>query len=85
MDPERSNPNQNNPNRGHDGDKPKTNGWAALPVALLVVLAVGMATVGILTWGSIGSMAMVFCLILMGLSQLYQHFITNRDDEYFVE
>ena len=39
MDPERSNPNQNNPNRGHDGDKPKTNGWAALTIAILVVLA----------------------------------------------
>ena len=39
MDPERSNPNQNNPNRGNDGDKPKTNGWAALTIAILVVLA----------------------------------------------
>ena len=39
MDPERSNPNQNNPNRGHDGDKPKTNGWVALTIAILVVLA----------------------------------------------
>ena len=39
MDPERSNPNQNNPNRGHDGDKPKTSGWAALTIAILVVLA----------------------------------------------
>ena len=54
-------------------------------IALLVVLAVGMATVVILTWGSIGSMAMVFCLIVMGVSLLYQHFITNRDDDYFVE
>ena len=54
-------------------------------IALLVVLAVGMAAVVILTWGSIGSIVMIFCLILMGLSLLYQHFITNRDDEYFVE
>ena len=56
-----------------------------LRIAVLVILAVVMLVVAVATWGSIGSMAMVFCLILMGLSLLYQHFITNRDDEYFVE
>ncbi len=54
-------------------------------IAILVILAIVMLVVAVATWGSIGSMAMVFCLILMGLSLLYQHFITNRDDEYFVE
>lgn len=54
-------------------------------IAILVILAIVMLVMAVATWGSIGSMAMVFCLILMGLSLLYQHFITNRDDEYFVE
>ena len=56
-----------------------------LRIAVLVILAVVMLVVAILTWGSIGSIVMIFCLILLGLSLLYQHFITNRDDEYFVE
>lgn len=56
-----------------------------LRITILVVLALGMLVVAILTWGSIGSIVMIFCLILLGLSLLYQHFITNRDDEYFVE
>ena len=54
-------------------------------IAILVILAIVMLVVAVATWGSVGSMAMVFCLILMGLSLRYQHFITNRDDEYFVE
>ena len=56
-----------------------------LRITILVILALGMLVVAILTWGSIGSIVMIFCLILLGLSLLYQHFITNRDDEYFVE
>ena len=45
-------------------------------IAILVILAIVMLVVAVATWGSIGSMAMVFCLILMGLSLLYQH-LTN--------
>ncbi len=56
-----------------------------LRITILAILALGMLVVAILTWGSIGSIVMIFCLILLGLSLLYQHFITNRDDEYFVE
>ena len=40
MDPERNDPNQKKPNQNHDGDKPKTNGWVALTIAILIVLAV---------------------------------------------
>ena len=54
-------------------------------IALLIILAIVMLAVAILTWGSVGSLVMVLCLILMGLSLLYNHFIINRDDEYFVE
>ena len=39
MDPERNKPNPNSPNREGDGDKPKSNGWVALTIAILVVLA----------------------------------------------
>jgi len=56
-----------------------------LRITILAILALVMLAVAILTWGSIGSIVMIFCLILLGLSLLYQHFITNRDDEYFVE
>lgn len=52
-------------------------------IAILVILAAVILVVAILTWGSMGSVAMVFCLILMGLSLLHQHFLTNRDDDYF--
>ena len=38
MDSERNNPNNNPKNPG--GDKPKTNGWFALTIAILIVLAV---------------------------------------------
>ena len=54
-------------------------------IALLIILAIVMLVVAILTWGSVGSLVMVLCLILMALSLLYNHFIINRDDEYFVE
>ena len=57
----------------------------SIRTSLLVAFLVLVVAVIILTWGSIGSIVMIFCLILMGLSLLYQHFITNRDDEYFVE
>ena len=40
MDPERNDPNQKKPNQNPDGDKPKTNGWVALTIAILIVLAV---------------------------------------------
>ena len=56
-----------------------------LRITILAILALGMLVVAILTWGSIGSIVMIFCLILQGLSLLYQHFLINRDDEYFVE
>ena len=54
-------------------------------IILLIVMAAVMLAAAILTWGSVGSLTLVFCLILMGLSVLHQHFITNRDDDYFLE
>ena len=54
--------------------------------ALLVILALVMVIVAIVTWGSVGSLIMVFCLIMMGLGLLHSHFLTNRDDsDYFLQ
>ena len=54
--------------------------------AVLVILALVMVIVAIVTWGSVGSLIMVFCLIMMGLGLLYSHFLTNRDDsDYFLQ
>ena len=39
MDPKHNNPNPTGPDRDGDGNKPKTNGWVALTIAILVVLA----------------------------------------------
>jgi len=49
----------------------------------LAALAAGMLITAIATWGSMGSIAMVFGLLLMGASLLYQHFLTNREDNDF--
>ena len=54
-----------------------------LRIAILIILAIVMLVVAILTWGSIGSVSLVFCLILMGLSLLWQKVMTNRDEDYF--
>ena len=50
---------------------------------LLIGLAILMLTVAIATWGSIGSITMIFGLILMGASLLYQRFLTNREENDF--
>ena len=54
--------------------------------AVLVILALVMVIVASVTWGSVGSLIMVFCLIMMGLGLLHSHFLTNRDDsDYFLQ
>ena len=52
---------------------------------VLVILALVMVTVAILTWGSPGSLVMVFCLIMMGLGLLHQHFLNRDDSDYFLQ
>ena len=49
------------------------------------LLALVLIAVSILTWGSLGSAVLVFCLILMAASLAYQKFLTNRDDDTFRE
>ena len=52
---------------------------------LLIAFALFLATVMILTWGSLGSAVMALCLILMVSSLLFQRFLTNRDADDFQE
>ena len=50
---------------------------------LLLVIAVTLVAVILMTWGSIGSIVLLFCLITMGASLLYQHFLTHSEDSDF--
>ena len=50
---------------------------------LLPLLVLGMFAAIVLTWGSIGSVILTFCLLLMGASVVYQRFLTNRDEGDF--
>ena len=52
-----------------------------LRTGILILLALLMAVVAIVTWGSIGSAVMVLCLLLMGAALAYQRFLTNRDED----
>lgn len=54
--------------------------WQKLLLAVTLVL---LAAVIVLTWGSLGSAVLVFCLIMMGAALLYQHFVTNQDSDDF--
>lgn len=47
---------------------------------MLAILLAGLLAAIILTWGSIGSILLTFCLLLSGAALLYQRFLTNRDD-----
>ena len=47
---------------------------------ILILFALTLLIVAIATWGSPGSAALIFCLILMAASLLYQRFLTNNED-----
>ncbi|MBQ3503067.1 MAG: hypothetical protein IJA75_00005 [Oscillospiraceae bacterium] len=49
-------------------------------ILFLILFALALLTVAILTWGSIGSMTLIFCLILMGLSLLWHWSVYTRDE-----
>ena len=52
-------------------------------ITLLVILAAVLVTAMVLTWGSLGSAVMAFCLISMAAALLFQKFLTNRDESDF--
>ena len=47
---------------------------------ILILLALALLAVAIATWGSLGSASLIFCLLLMAASLLYQRFLTNNED-----
>lgn len=49
-------------------------------ILFLIVFALVLLIVAIATWGSIGSLTLIFCLILMGLSLLWQWSVYTRDE-----
>ena len=51
---------------------------SARRIIVLSVMAAVMLVVAIFTWGSVGGLRA--CRLL---SLLHQHFLTNRDDDYF--
>ena len=51
--------------------------------AILIGLALILAVVTVVTWGSLGSILTGFCLVMMIAALLVQRFLTNRDPEDF--
>lgn len=52
-------------------------------IFLLVLLAIGMTTLMLATWGSVGSVMCAFLLIIMGVALLYRKLVLDRDDDDF--
>ena len=50
---------------------------------LLILIALAMAALAILTWGSVGSAVCTYCLIMMGAAMLFKRFLINRDSGKF--
>ena len=50
---------------------------------LLILIALAMAALAILTWGSVGSAICFYCLIMMGAALLVKKFLINRDSGKF--
>ena len=54
-----------------------------LQIVLLVIVALGLLTLALTTWGSIGSVMCVFCLIIMVAALLFRKFVLDRDADDF--
>ena len=52
-------------------------------IFLLVVLAIGVTTLMLATWGSVGSVLCAFLLIIMVVAVLYRKLVLDRDDDDF--
>ena len=52
-------------------------------IFLLVLLAIGITTLMLVTWGSIGSAMCAFLLIVMVAALLYRKFVLERDQDDF--
>lgn len=52
-------------------------------IVLLTVVALALLVLAVATWGSIGSILCVFCLLIMGGALLYRRFVLERDEDDF--
>lgn len=52
-------------------------------IFLLVLLAIGITTLMLVTWGSVGSALCAFLLILMVAALLYRKLVLERDQDDF--
>ena len=52
-------------------------------IFLLVLLAIGITTLMLVTWGSIGSALCAFLLIIMVAAVLYRKLVLERDEDDF--
>ena len=52
-------------------------------IFLLVLLAIGITTLMLVTWGSIGSALCAFLLIIMVAAVFYRKFVLERDEDMF--
>ena len=50
---------------------------------LLALVAVGLTTLMLVSWGSIGSAMCAFCLIIMVAALLFRKFVLERDPDDF--
>lgn len=52
-------------------------------IFLLVLLAIGITTLMLVTWGSVGSVLCAFLLIIMVAAVLYRKLVLERDEDMF--
>ena len=52
-------------------------------IVLLVLLAIGITTLMLVTWGSVGSALCALLLILMAAAVLYRKYVLDRDEDMF--
>ena len=52
-------------------------------IFLLVLLAIGITTLMLATWGSVGSALCASLLIIMGVAIAYRKLVLDRDDDDF--
>ena len=54
-----------------------------LQIFLLVLLAIGITTLMLVTWGSVGSVLCAFLLVIMVAAILYRKLVLERDNDMF--
>ena len=52
-------------------------------IFLWVLLAIGIATLMLVTWGSVGSVLCAFLLVIMVAAVLYRKLVLERDEDMF--